>query len=50
MAEIYGLWKEEFTDLKWDAIDIQYKSLTINYIVTETIVDGKRTKIELGII
>ncbi len=46
MAAIYGLRKEEVLGLKWDAIDFQYKQLTIKHTVTEAIVNGKRVEIE----
>ena len=46
MAAIYGLRKEEVIGLKWDAIDFQYKQLTIKHTVTEAIVNGKRVEIE----
>ncbi len=46
MAAIYGLRKEEVVGLKWDAIDFQYKQLTIKHTVTEAIVDGKRVEVE----
>ena len=46
MAAIYGLRKEEVIGLKWDAIDFQYKQLTIKHTVKEAIVNGKRVEIE----
>ena len=45
MACIYGLRKEEVLGLKWDAIDFQYKQITIKHTVTEAIVNGKRMEI-----
>lgn len=45
MAAYYGLRREEVVGLKWDAIDFQYKQLTIKHTVTEAIVDGKRVEI-----
>lgn len=45
MAAYYGLRREEVVGLKWDAIDFQYKQLTIKHTVTEAIVNGKRVEI-----
>ena len=45
MAAYYGLRREEAVGLKWDAIDFQYKQLTIKHTVTEAIVNGERVEI-----
>lgn len=45
MAAYYGLRREEVVGLKWDAIDFQYKQLTIKHTVTEAIINGRRVEI-----
>ena len=45
MAALYGLRREEVVGLKWDAIDFQYKQITIKHTVTEAIVNGKRVEV-----
>lgn len=45
MAAYYGLRREEVVGLKWDAIDFQYKQLTIKHMVTEAIINGRRVEI-----
>ena len=39
MAAFYGLRREEVCGLKWDAIDFQYKTMTIKHTITEATVD-----------
>lgn len=41
MAAYYGLRREEVCGLKWDAIDFQYKTMTVKHTVIETSVDGQ---------
>lgn len=41
MAAYYGLRREEIIGLKWDAIDFQYRRMTIRHTVTETSFGGK---------
>ena len=41
MAAYYGLRREEVCGLKWDAIDFQYKTMTVKHMVIETSVDGQ---------
>lgn len=43
MAAIYGLRREEIVGIKWDAIDFQYKTITIAHTVSEVMLDGKYT-------
>lgn len=43
MAAIYGLQREEIVGIKWDAIDFQYKTITIAHTVSEAMLDGKYT-------
>lgn len=41
VAAFYGLRRSEIIGLKWKAIDFEKKTITINHIVTQTMVDGK---------
>ncbi len=41
MAAYYGLRREEVCGLKWDAIDFQYKTVTIKHTIYEAHVDGQ---------
>jgi integrase len=43
MAAIYGLRREEIVGIKWDAIDFQYRTITIAHTVSEVMLDGKYT-------
>jgi integrase len=40
MASYYGLRREEVCGLRWDAIDFQYKTMTIKHTVCEAKVNG----------
>ena len=46
IAAFYGLRRSEIVGLKWKAIDFERKTITINHIVTEAVVDGKLTLIQ----
>ena len=41
MASLYGLRREEVLGLRWDAIDFQYRTMTIRKTATEAMVDGE---------
>ena len=41
MAAYYGLRREEVCGLRWEAVDFQYKTITIKHTVSEVTVDGK---------
>lgn len=41
MAAFYGLRREEVCGLKWDAIDFQYRTMTIKHTVQEATVNGR---------
>lgn len=41
MAAYYGLRREEVCGLKWDAIDFQYKQMTIKHTICEAKVEGR---------
>ncbi len=41
MSAYYGLRREEVCGLRWDAIDFQYKTMTIKHTVCEANVDGQ---------
>ena len=40
-AAFYGLRRSEVLGLKWDAVDFEKKTITINHTIQETNVDGK---------
>jgi integrase len=42
MAAYYGLRREEICGLKWDAIDFQYKTMTIKHTLVECVIDGEQ--------
>jgi integrase len=42
MGAYYGLRREEVCGLKWNAIDFQYKTITIKHTVGECVVNGKQ--------
>jgi len=46
LAAFYGLRRSEVCGLKWDAIDFDKKTLTIQHVVTQMCVDGKSTLIQ----
>lgn len=41
MAAYYGLRREEIIGLKWDAIDFQYKKITVKHTISEISLNGK---------
>lgn len=41
LAVYYGLRREEVIGLKWDAIDFQYRTMTIKNTALEAFVDGE---------
>ena len=41
IGAFYGFRREEILELKWDAIDFENNSITINFTVTEASYDGK---------
>ena len=46
LAAFYGLRRSEVVGLKWDAIDFEKKTITIQHTVTQVCIDGKSTVIE----
>ncbi|MBR6120373.1 MAG: site-specific integrase, partial [Oscillospiraceae bacterium] len=46
VTAFYGLRRGEVLGLKWDAIDFEVGTITINHTVTSTTIDGKKTVIE----
>ena len=46
LGSFYGLRRSEIVGLKWDAINFEKKTFTIQNIVTEVTIDGKRRIIE----
>lgn len=46
IAAFYGLRRSEIVGLKWKAIDFERKTITINHIVTETMMDGKKVVVQ----
>jgi integrase len=42
LGAFYGLRRSEVVGLRWDSIDFEANSMTIEHTVTEVIVDGKR--------
>ena len=47
-AAFYGLRRGEVLGLKWDAVDLEAKTLTIRHIVTSTNIDGKQILVQAG--
>ena len=45
-AAFYGLRRSEVLGLKWDAVDLEAKTLTIRHIVTSTNIDGKQILVQ----
>ena len=45
-AAFYGLRRGEVLGLKWDAVDLEAKTLTIRHIVTSTNIDGKQILVQ----
>ena len=41
LAMFYGLRRSEVLGLRWNAVDFEKDTITINHSVTQTIVDGK---------
>lgn len=46
LASFYGLRRSEVIGLKWDAIDFERKTITIQHVVTQATVDGKYKTIQ----
>ena len=45
MAAFYGLRRSEIVGLKWDAIDFENKTISIQHTVVSTKVDGVMTEV-----
>jgi integrase len=47
IAAYHGMRKEKIVELKWEAIDFQYKKSTSKHTVTGAVVNGKRVDVAM---